>query len=79
MKNKMCYRVISAFLAVMMIFTILPLNVFAMESDNTDTEQNASSSNASTNSNGEEITLSVEPTVNTLTYDKWDGKEHRDR
>ena len=73
MKNKMCYRVISAFLAVMMVFTILPLNVFAMESDNTDTEQNASSSNASTNSNGEEITLSVEPTVNTLTYDKWDG------
>ena len=72
MKKKMCYRVISAFLAVMMIFTILPLNIFAMGSDNENAGTNTSSPNGTTNS-GEEITLSVEPTVNTLTYDKWDG------
>lgn len=72
MKKKICYRVISAFLAVMMIFTILPLNIFAMGSDNENAGTNTSSPNGTTDS-GEEITLSVEPTVNTLTYDKWDG------
>ena len=80
MKKKMCYRVISAFLAVMMIFTILPLNIFAMGSDNENTGTNISSPTDLPTTNEEVIVLGESETSkpNVLTYVGWEDEEDED-
>ena len=71
MKKKPYCRIISAFLAVLMLITAVPLNAFATTVDST---YEASNSTEDTPDNSEDTTLPEGSAENTLTYQKWDGE-----
>ena len=73
MKTKMSNRVISAILAIMMVFTMMPLNAFAMAGGNAKAGTDPTSPvEGETGSEGG-VTVTTDPEGNTLTYVKWDG------
>jgi hypothetical protein len=73
MKKKMWNRIVSAFLAIMMVFTVLPLNIVAAENDDEAAQMNISLPDSFTDS-GEEMTVFSDAQTNVLKYDNtWNG------